>query len=267
MKYKLLFSDIDGTLLNAHRELSVDTIAEIQRIKNNIPIILISSRMPSAMTHLQAELGILDQPMICYNGGLILVQGKAIHSTVIKPRLIKHLLQFNSTNNAHISLYHNDNWYVEEMDYWANREVNNTKVMPQLRRLQDVLDTWQQKKIGAHKIMCMGDAEKIDRIHNFLTEEFGDKLHLYRSKDTYLEIANNQISKLTAINKLLKTVYKTDLDQVIAFGDNYNDIEMLEAVGLGVAVANAKSEVLDIADEVTLANVEDGVAKAIQKHF
>ena len=53
------------------------------------------------------------------------------------------------------------------------------------------------------------------------------------------------------------------MDEVVAFGDNYNDIEMLKAVGLGVAVSNAKDEVLAIADSVTETNKHDGVAIAL----
>ena len=67
---------------------------------------------------------------------------------------------------------------------------------------------------------------------------------------------------------LLKKCYsKISLKNVVAFGDNYNDIEMLKAVGLGVAVANAKEEVLQIANKVTDTNKNDGVAKAIKELF
>ena len=68
-------------------------------------------------------------------------------------------------------------------------------------------------------------------------------LHLYRSKDTYLEIAPLQISKASALSQLLQAELNIDMKEVIAFGDNYNDIEMLKAVGCGVAVGNAKDEV------------------------
>jgi hydroxymethylpyrimidine pyrophosphatase-like HAD family hydrolase len=89
---------------------------------------------------------------------------------------------------------------------------------------------------------------------------------LYRSKDTYIEISHKNISKKTAIEVLLKDHYTNiSMDKVIAFGDNYNDIEMLKAVGLGVAVANANYEVLQIADVVTDTNKNDGVAKAIKE--
>ena len=72
MNYKLVCSDIDGTLLNKDRELSLKTIEIFRKIKEKHPIILISSRMPKAMTHLQKEMDILSHPLIAYNGGQIL---------------------------------------------------------------------------------------------------------------------------------------------------------------------------------------------------
>ena len=91
---------------------------------------------------------------------------------------------------------------------------------------------------------------------------------LYRSKPTYIEISHKSISKKTGIEVLLKNCYPAlSMKNVVAFGDNYNDIEMLEAVGLGIAVANANKEVLAIADIITDSNKDDGVVKAIQEFF
>ena len=69
MKIRAICTDIDGTLLDSHRELSSRTVAAINSIKRDVPIILASSRMPGAIRHLQKELGIEDHPMICFNGG------------------------------------------------------------------------------------------------------------------------------------------------------------------------------------------------------
>jgi hydroxymethylpyrimidine pyrophosphatase-like HAD family hydrolase len=96
---------------------------------------------------------------------------------------------------------------------------------------------------------------------SFLKEKFSNTIIGYRSKATYLEISHAEISKKTAIEFLLKANYSNlDLNDVLAFGDNYNDIEMLKSVGLGIAVQNAKHKVLAIADKTTLSNIDDGVA-------
>lgn len=267
MSYRIIFTDIDGTLLNKDRELSELTINVFQQLQKEVPVVLISSRMPQAMWHLQEQLNISHQPLICYNGGLILVDGREISSTLIPLPILEKLVEFNQELNCHLSLYHNEEWYVPSMDFWASREKNNTKVTPTVASYEEVLAKWKQDKKGAHKIMCMGEEAKIDSIVAFLEEHFQEHLHLYRSKPTYLEIANKEVSKLTAISLLLQDHYKLKLEEAIAFGDNYNDYEMLKAVGMGIAVGNAKPEILEIAKEITFHGKEDGVARSLQQLF
>ena len=267
MKYKIIFTDIDGTLLNKDRALSPLTLKVFRELRQQIPIVLISSRMPQAMRHLQEELHIPHEPLICYNGGLIIVDGKVISSTEIPWKIIKDLHDFNLDIDCHISLYNNTDWFVPQMDKWAEREQNNTRVSPKVLELDEVLDHWKTDTKGAHKIMCMGEPGKINSIEKHLFDRYRDELHLYRSKDTYLEIANKKVSKLTAINLLLDQHYPFSLEQTIAFGDNHNDFEMLKAAGLGIAVGNAKPEVLEIATQITHHGKEDGVARSLQQLF
>lgn len=269
MDLKIAFTDIDGTLLNKDREPSEQTKKAVgQLTEKDIPFILISSRMPSAMRHIQADLKIENTPLICYNGGLVLLNEKSIHSTEIPVETIEFIANLNTEKKFHISLYNNDDWYVEGMDFWAKREENNTKVSPTVKPIEAVLADWKLNKKGAHKIMCMGEKTEMDKVMNALYVNFPKDLHIYRSKDTYIEIANKEISKLTGIKTLLAAAYPDfSLENCIAFGDNYNDIEMLEAVKMGVAVENAKPEVLAIADVVTETHHNHGVAQAIEKYF
>ena len=154
------------------------------------------------------------------------------------------------------------------MDYWANREIYNTKVNPVVKSNQDVLKTWKQEGKDAHKIMCMGIVDEIDVLYKYLEQNHSDDIMLYRSKPTYIEISHRSISKKTAIETLINHCYPDiTIDNVIAFGDNYNDIEMLKAVGLGIAVANANDHVLKIAKQITDTNKNDGVAKVLSELF
>ena len=267
MSYQLVCTDIDGTLLNKDRELSASTIFEVKRIAP-IPFVLISSRMPQAMRHLQQQFNNTNTPLIAYNGGLVLHNNIILHSTFIDNSVLEAVIGKCVGTQIHLSLYYADEWYVPSMDYWAKREENNTKVTPQIKSNAEVLKKWQQEEKGAHKIMCMGAADEIDILYKKLEEEFSNEIILYRSKDTYIEISHRSISKKTAIEVLLKQKYPSlTMENVVAFGDNYNDIEMLKAVGLGVAVANANNEVLKIANKVTDTNKNDGVAKAISELF
>ncbi|WP_299522345.1 Cof-type HAD-IIB family hydrolase [uncultured Lutibacter sp.] len=267
MNYKLICTDIDGTLLNKDRELSEITIKEVQRIAP-IPFVLISSRMPKAMRHLQQQFNNTSTPIIAYNGGLILDNDIILHSTVIDNIVLEEIINQCSKTAIHLSLYYADEWYVPSMDFWAKREANNTKVTPTVKPNIAVLTQWKNEDKGAHKIMCMGDETEIEILYNSLEKSFSNEITLYRSKPTYIEISHKSISKKTAIEYLLKNRYsEISMENVIAFGDNYNDIEMLKSVGLGVAVANAKEEVLKIANKITDTNKNDGVAKTIEELF
>lgn len=260
MDYKLFCTDIDGTLLNKDRvlsDLTIDTLTNLE-----VPVILISSRMPSAMYHLQNDINV-SAPIIAYNGGLILDENKKeISTTLIDIDVVEKSIEYIKGTSVHISLYQNDDWFVPEMDYWAKREENNTKVTPTVKSYEDTLKLFKERGIGAHKIMCMGDAEEIDALYKKLEKLHNDDIILYRSKDTYIEIAHRSISKLTAINEILEEIY-TDikLEDIIAFGDNYNDIEMLSNVGIGVAVDNANDKVKESVKYFTDTNKNDGVAK------
>lgn len=267
MPYKIIFTDIDGTLLNKDRELSPLTIEVFRELQKEVPVVLISSRMPQAMTHLQRQLHIEHQPLICYNGGLILIDGKVVSSTEIPFSVMQGLVNFNTRNKTHISFYHNQEWFVPQMDHWAKREENNTKVAPTVLEPMQVISQWEKQGKGAHKLMCMGPEEEIDEIVDFLSGSAGHQLHLYRSKPTYLEVASRMVSKLTAIHVVLETHFGLKLEEAIAFGDNFNDYEMLKAVGMGIAVGNAKPEILEIAQEITFHGKEDGVARSLQKLF
>ncbi len=129
------------------------------------------------------------------------------------------------------------------------------------------MSQWKTADLGAHKVMCMGEERQIADLYSRLDQMFFEDLHVYRSRPTYLEIAPKTVSKATALQLLMKERFNTDLSQVMAFGDNYNDVDMIRNAGFGIAVGNAIQEVKDVAKEITLPSKEDGVAIAIEKYF
>lgn len=263
---KLICSDIDGTLLNMKRELSDETVYEIKKLKDKFPIVLISSRMPSAMKHLQKQLGVENHPLVAHNGGLVDVKGKIMHSTTISHKLVKEIISLNK-DDLHLSLFNTDDWYAPRQDKWSEREIANTKVNPIFKTNEEVLQLWEEDLKGAHKIMCMGEEKLISKFYSLLKDGYSDVIHLYRSKDTYIEIAPKQISKRSAIEFLIASEFNLKINEVMSFGDNYNDIDMLNASGLGLAVGNAKEEVKLIADKIIGNTKENGVAEFLCEYF
>ncbi|AMD85678.1 hypothetical protein SAMN05444369_104134 [Capnocytophaga haemolytica] len=269
-QYQIIFSDVDGTLLNNERGLSHNTISAVKHLKGHIPFVLVSSRMPKQMEYLQRQLGILELPLIAYNGALVREGEQVLHSTEIPLSIAEQIVLHNEETfdgQIHISLYHNDLWYAPADDFWAKCEAHNTRTEPQILSNRAAIEQWKAEGVGVHKLMLMGEEALIDEMFRLLIEQFSSDLHIYRGKETYIEVSDAKVSKLTGIKLLLEKKYHLPLSAVVAFGDNYNDLEMIEGVGCGVAVANARQEVKQVADYITTHHKEDGVAHFLKEHL
>jgi Cof subfamily protein (haloacid dehalogenase superfamily) len=272
MKYKAISTDIDGTLLDANRQLSARTINVFSQLKG-IPIILASSRMPAAMRHLQAELGVLNHPLVCYNGGYVIRYEPGnpvpdvLETTSIAAEICKGIIGLSKGTEIHTSLYRDDDWHAPAFDHWTEREARITKVDANVTDLNVILEQWSRQRLGAHKVMCMGPEAQIHVLEEKLNERFGSDIHIYRSRPTYLELAPRAISKATGLALILNRYFNIGMEEVMAFGDNYNDIEMLRQVGWGVAVSNARDEVKAVANEIAEDAKQDGVADVVEKYF
>ncbi len=265
MQYQVLCSDLDGTLLSTKSDVSDFTVTQIDRIKSEMQIILVSARMPKAMRHLQKDLGIDHEPIICYNGAYVLHGQQELCSVEIGSSELSQLGQMASPLGIQLGLYHKDEWYVPGDSERVQKEIRYTKCEPALKDTGDTLKDWEDRNIGAHKVMLMGTKESADFIYLQLQELFGTKLNVYRSNDTLIELAPRSVSKRSAIELLLNK--EQSMKDVLAFGDNYNDMEMLKVAGCGVAVGNAREEVKAVADHIAKQNSEDGVAHFIKAHL
>lgn len=263
MNYKILCSDLDGTLLSTKSDVSDYTISEISRIKEHLKVILVSARMPQAMTYLQERLQITDQPIICYNGALVIDGAKKVFSSKIDIKTVEKVYRLAETESVKLGLYYGEEWYVEETSERVQKEINYTRTEPVFRPTSVTIADWAHRNISAHKIMLMGTKASADAIFPILKMQLGQHIHIYRSNDTLIELVPKSVSKLSAIQMLLSE--NESLNDVISFGDNYNDLEMLKNSGMGVAVANARYEVKDIADNITIKNTDHGVAHFINQ--
>lgn len=263
--FKMVCLDIDGTLLNSNHEITEKVKSTINIVANEkkIPVILVSARMPNGITFLQKELGI-EEPIICYSGALILDKdSNVLAKEFIDVPNLEEIYKLTSKNNIHMSLYKDNEWYIEELDYWAKQESEITNIIPNVTNFNELIEQWKKEGSGPSKILCMSNPEEI----NFLKENIkGSDLNIYPSKPTYLEIMPTTASKTSAIN-ILQKKFNVDKSEIIAMGDNYNDIDMLEYAGLGIAMGNAPEEVKGHANDITLTNDEDGVAEALKKYI
>ncbi|MEM6895076.1 MAG: Cof-type HAD-IIB family hydrolase [Bacteroidota bacterium] len=265
MDFKYLCSDLDGTLLSTKNDVSDFTIEQFQRLKERLKIILVSARMPKSMTYVQDRLGISENPLVSYNGALVLSGERTVTNVMIPPEVLQKLYGLAESFEVKLGLYVHNEWCVEETSLRVEKETFNTKAEPFFEKTMDTLARWGSQNLGAHKIMLMGTKMQLDALEKPLKEQLGEALILYRSSDTFSELAPAGTSKLLGIAALLENGHS--FQDVLAFGDNYNDLDMLATAGYGVAVGNAKNEVKDVANALTLANTENGVAEFLKAHF
>ena len=135
-KHKMICLDIDGTLLNSKHEITENTKNVIQRVVNikQIPVILVSARMPKGMLFLQKELNIV-QPIICYSGALVWNNNSILSNTTIPVSDVKAIYNIVKNIGIHMSLYKDDEWYIEKMDEWAIQESEITNIIPNIRNM------------------------------------------------------------------------------------------------------------------------------------
>lgn len=266
-KYKIIFSDIDGTLLNSKHEITEETKLAISNLsKKKVPVILVSARMPKGIVSLKNELN-LDGPIICYNGALVV--DNELNSMLSKQILIEYIEQickYAKDENIHVSLYKDDEWYIEKNDEWSEQESKITSIIPNIIDYNILFDLLKKEHTGVHKVLCMSSPEKIEKFSEILKKNFESELNIYTSKPTYLEIMSKDASKIKAIDFLINQ-YNIDKKDIIAIGDNYNDIDMIKYAGLGIAMGNAPIEVKESADYITLSNDKDGLAFIINKYW
>jgi len=264
--YKMLCLDIDGTLLNSKHQITQKTKNAIRKVtkEQKIPVILVSARMPKGIVFLAKELE-LCAPIICYSGALIIDHnGEILRSHYIEVSYMKKIYSIVKKYNISISLYKDDEWYSEDREEWVEQEEVITNLTSSIQDYQKLFISWEHE--GCNKILCMGDEDKIASLKNELSSIFHEELNIYLSKPTYLEIMPKSSSKTSAIAVLLAK-YNIDQKTLIAIGDNYNDINMIEYAGLGIAMGNAPDDVKCYADCITASNDEEGVASAINKYI
>ncbi|XLS28224.1 HAD family hydrolase [Flavobacteriaceae bacterium M23B6Z8] len=267
MQYKIVFTDLDGTLLSRKKDISDFTATHLRKLQETIPVILVSARMPKAMAYVQSQIDGTDLPLICYNGALIMRENNIIFSKTIEPSTTYNLYESCLDLEIKLGLYHLDEWYTETVTERIEKEIFNTKTKPSLSPLNTVLQNFMMQQKGFHKIMCMGTKEKLDLLSRILDDTFSDSILQYRSNDTIIELSPQGTSKFKAIENVLQNLYQLSLSDSLAFGDNFNDIEMLRCVGHGVAMANAREEVRQVADAVAGDYQKDGVAKYVKQMF
>lgn len=258
---KIVFTDVDGTLVDNEHHAIPESAPLMQEIAKRVPICLVSARSPEGLYPIQEALGFTG-PMACFSGAYVLDhEGNELYSSVIPLEEALGLKEFfeRELPDVLVATYGHHDWIVDDRsDPRVVRE--EYFVQAKSRESRDLAGTFGER--GIHKFLLMGEPEFIYRAQQVVSETH-PHLNAVRSNETLCEVMSGQASKSQAIQVLCER-YGVDRSEAVAFGDGPNDIDMLAAVDRSFAMANAEQEVKRAASQVIpWANVESGVARML----
>ena len=260
-RIRLVAADLDGTLLDEEHRLRPSTVRAVQVLARiGIPTVLATGRMFCSALPFARELG-LTGPVVAYQGALIreAVGGRTIHHDPLPLDLALEILDFLEPEEWSTNLYVDDTLFVERPSEATRRyeRLSAMSIHP-VGRLTEFLAA------PATKIGVGAEPHEVDELSERLRAYFGRRLNIVKTWPFYLEMTNPTASKSRAL-ELLGAQMGFVAAEVLAFGDSYNDADMLDWAGTGVAMGDAPDVVKAAADETCEGVEEDGFARFLSR--
>lgn len=265
--YKAVFTDMDGTLLREDHTVSQHSKEIIQQLlAEGILIIPISARPLHGMLPITKDIFPEDIPVVSLNGSYIYHKGKIISQVDMPLPSSETIHTLSEKFPVSVMYYSQMDWYATEETAAIKKEQRITPVPITIQPFVQTLETWEEKQTGPNKILIAGDPSVILEVEKEMLHTFSGHLNIYKSQPKYLEAMHPLASKTNAMRFIME-MYGINQNETIAIGDNYNDVGMIQAAGMGVAMGNAPEDIKSTAGFVTESNRNDGVAKALTHFF
>lgn len=270
MDYNVVAFDLDGTLLNSQGNILPENKAAIQAaMAQGVKIILVTGRHHTAVKPYYRELG-LNTPIICCNGTYMYdVETDSMpFANPLSKQQAQLIFDVAEKHQCHLLMYSRDsmnyaelNPHMEKFIQWVERCPAD--VRPDVRKVESI-----QAVIDHHNPIwkCVISAPDKEIMNAVVADLPQNEFSCEWSWVDRVDIANAGNTKGSRLLALLAE-WNIDPQQVIAFGDNHNDISMLTAVGLGVAMGNAEPEVRQQAKLITSSNNENGIAQVLKTYL
>jgi len=274
MEVKAVFFDIDGTLVNDRKSVLKSTKEAIKIVKEQGVLVGVATgRGPFFVKDLMDDLN-LDFA-VTYNGQYIFNKDRVLFASPIDKRSLRQIISYAKENRKEIAMGTRQDvvgsrimsfglsplsqlvsrfvpkFLTRTVSHSFNRMIS--KALPQ--KEEDLLDLINQP---VYQVLMLMTPEETDHAAEQLNH-----LKFTRSNPFAADIINQGNSKLEGIRRVGKE-YGFDLNQVMAFGDSDNDLEMLAGVGMSVAMGNGSSSVKEVAKHITASNQDDGIHKALE---
>lgn len=264
MTYKMIVLDLDDTLLRDDHSISEVTKQALMDAQNlGVKVVLASGRPTFGMKQIAEELKLAEfgSYLISFNGGKIYNcrNYEELFSSTISPESVRSLYEISRRENVYIHTYIGDAIITDTENEYTTIESEITGLP--IKRVNNFPDVINEPVV---KVLMCDEPERLKGIELKLQEELKEEFSVMRSKPFFLEFTERDVTKGTSLQYLIQT-WGIKREEVIAIGDSYNDVEMIKFAGLGVAMGNAPDDIKDLADYVTDTNMNDGVAKVVEK--
>lgn len=257
----VVFSDVDGTILDGTHQVSPRTAEAARSLSRcDIPLVLVSARMPEALDSIRSELGNVG-PVVCYSGAYVLdAAGAELLSRPIALGCALEVRDFVTCAIPDVCCmaYGYHTWVVSDR---CDPRVMREERIVGVESVEGSLEEHFSER-GLHKFLLVGEPESVQRAEREVAEAF-PSLNVVRSSSILCEVMDGRASKTEGIEAVCRHL-GVSLRDAAAFGDGRNDIDMLRAVPESWAMANAPAEVRAAAKRVTaLDNDHDGFAETV----
>lgn len=263
LPYEMISLDLDLTFLDPQHRISPRNLAAVTRCRDlGVKVVITSGRMFYTTLPYASALG-LETPIISYNGAFIkrVSTGEILLDECLDLSTTREIIDLAEAGNMQLNYYLDDTLYSKCNTTWSDLYAARTgaivNVIGDLRTLADRRPT---------KLLIVDDPARISRLLEELAPRFAGRVYLTISNAEYLEFIPPGVDKGRAL-AVVADYYGIPRERVIAFGDAGNDMPAIAWAGLGVAMANARPEVIAIADEVAPRYDEDGVARVLEQIF
>lgn len=262
--YRLVALDLDDTLLGSDLKVEPQTAQVIQQVMDRgIYVTLATGRMFRSSLPYARELRIRG-PLITYQGALVkdTETGEVLYHCPVPLELAVDVIRRVREYGYHINLYVDDCLFVARESAEGKRYAAYSRVPLQVVGDLDSFLLAQRKE--PTKVLVVAAEELLDELAAALQPTYGASLHITKSKPHFLEFSHPRATKGEALQAVAGRL-GVPREEVLAVGDSYNDLEMLAWAGCGVAMGNAREEIKQKADYVTLSNEEGGVRHVLRK--
>lgn len=265
MDYKIIVLDLDGTLTNRDKIITPRTKEALMKAQEAGKIVVLASGRPTAGVEPLAkelELARFGSYILSYNGGMITncKTGEVIFSSLLPVEANKKIMGLAKKYGVDFLTYEGEEIITNnDASIYAHKESKINHLT-----LRQVDDMEEHVNFPVAKFLLLDDGDYLATVEPKVKAAMGKNFAVYRSEPYFLEVLPKGIDKAQSLERLLQHLGMTK-EEMIACGDGYNDLTMIQYAGLGVAMENAVLPVRKAADYITASNNEDGVGLVVEK--